>query len=153
MYAAAALSGPDGAVLSVLRTCLAECFRDRGVIELSRDSPYFVLFETTRELRLLDVADSLWITRAGGNAAISSGRRSTARSWARAIYRRYTGPDAVDGVSYTCSIMPIARSVALWEQARDAVPVRPAGLHPLASAALRAEIEVRARVLDLGLLP
>lgn len=153
MYAAPALRDADGAILPVLRTCLAECFRDRGVVELARDSPHFALFETTRELRLLDVADSLWITKAGGNAAISSGARSTARAWARAIYRHYKDADAVDGIIYTCSNIPVARSMVLWERAKDAVPVRPAGHHPLASAALRAEIEVYAHELNLGLLP
>lgn len=140
-------------MVPVLKTCVAECFRDRGVIELSRDTPYYALLGTVRPLRLLDVADSTWITRAGGNAAISAGLRSVARAWARAIYRHYTGPDAVDGIVYTCATIPPARSVALRERARDALPPRPVVHRPLADSALRAELEVYATDLGLGLAP
>ena len=153
LYATPALPEPSKNALPVLATCVAECFRERGVIELGRDSPHFVLFRTIRQLRLLDVADSPWVSRAGGNAAISSGLRSTAREWARAIYRHYSGTQAVDGIFYTCSTIPAARSLALWERARDAVPDRPLIHLPLSDPALRAELEVYATDLDLGLLP
>ena len=153
LYAAPALPEPLGHGLPVLATCVAECFLERGVIELGRNSPHFVLFRTTRGLRLLDVAGSPWISRAGGNAAISSGLRSTAREWARAIYRHYSGTQAVDGIFYTCSTIPAARSVALWERARDAVPDRPLIHLPLSDPALRAELEVYASDLGLGLVP
>lgn len=134
----------------ILRTCLAEVYRDRGVIELARDRPYFALFDLARPLRLLDLADSRWVTEAGGNAAISSGLRSTARDWARAIYRHY--PD-VDGVIYACSNIPAARSVALWERARSAVPRRPSLNRPLDDAALRPAIDTFATEMKLELDP
>jgi hypothetical protein len=153
LYGAPALPGLAGPVTPVLATCLAECFRDRGVIELSRDSPYFAVFRTARAVRLLDLADTTWVTRAGGNAAISSGLRSVARQWARTIYRHYTGADAVDGLIDTCSNIPSARSLVLWERARDAVPARPLVHRPLADPSLRAELEVYATDLGLGLAP
>lgn len=123
----------------VLRTCVAECFRDRGSIELNRDAPYFVLFRLTRPLRLLDMADSNWVALAGGNAAISSGPTGVCRDWSRAIWERYAGVQAVDGMLYTCSNDPSQRSAVLWERALDAVPARPVVHLPLTSADLRAD--------------
>jgi hypothetical protein len=133
----------------VLETCVLECYQDRRVIELRRDDPYFVLLRTMRPLRLLDVADSSWLARAGGNSALSSGLRSTARDWSRAIYRTY--PD-VDGLYYASSLNPAARNVALYERARSAMPQRPDGYWPLSHPALRAELEEYAATFGLGLL-
>jgi hypothetical protein len=157
LYAAPELPLPDVPPVDrdsppILRTCLAEVYRDRGLIELRRDDPYVVLFELARPVRLLDVADSDWLMLAGGNAALSSGRRSAARDWARAIYRHYAGQEAVDGLFYLCSNVPSARSVVLWEPARDALPERPHLHLPLAHPALRAEIEVYAAQLRLELV-
>ncbi len=150
MYATVTAAGPVPAPL--LRTCVAEVFRDRGVIELRRDSPYYVLWRPVQPLRLLDVADSDWVTFAGGNAAVSSGLRSTARDWSRAIYRHFTGPDALDGIVYACSNIPPARSIVLFERTADALPSRPQLHLPLADPALRAELEVYADELQLDLV-
>jgi hypothetical protein len=152
-YAAPTLRDRKDQAVPILRTCIAEVFRDRGVIELSRDDPYFVLFRTVRPLRLLDVADSDWISLAGGNASISSGLRSTARDWSRAVYRTYKAADAVDGIHYTCSNVPVGRSVFLFERAEDALPPRPQAHLPLTHPALRPEIEAYASQLDLFLVP
>lgn len=158
LYAAPALDRR----VPVLRTCVAECFTERGAVELSRDHPYFALWRTTRPLVLLDVVDSDWVTLAGGNAAISSGLRETCRAWAREIYAHYTDPIAVsageparllDGIFYGCSTVPPARSVVLWERAEDAMPSRPAAHVALADAALRAELEAYAVALHLDLAP
>lgn len=150
LYAAPEMPEPDGP--PILRTCVAEVYGDRRILELRRDDPYIVLFELTRPVHLLDLADSDWLTLAGGNAAISSGLRSTGREWARAVYRHYTGPDAMDGLVYTCSNVPSARSVVLWERATDAIPRRPALHLPLSHPSLRAEIEVYAAQLKLDLV-
>lgn len=150
-YGAPELAGPDGAPYPVLCTCLAECFRDRGIIELSRDAPYFALFEITRPLRLLDLGDSDWVTRAGGNGGISSGVRSTSRLWAQAIYQHYTGADAPDGLIYPSSNIPVARSVAVWERGKSALPSRPSFNEPLGLTGLRAAVETFAARLDLPL--
>lgn len=155
MYGALAAGEADAPVEPLLRTCVAEAFQLRRVIELSRDSPAFVLWVPTRPLRLLDLADSDWVARAGGNAAISSGRRADARAWARAIHARYAGPGStgeIDGVRYGSSTLPPARCVALWEPAADALPDRPALHLPLEHPSLRAELEVDARRLGLLLV-
>lgn len=138
--------------MPVLRICVAECFRDRGAIELSRNAPYYVLFRTTRPLRLLDVMDSDWVTLAGGNGAISTGLRSMSRDWARAIYRHYKGTQRVEGIHYGCSNIPPARSIALFERARSALPQKPDVHLPLTHPALRAELEHYANQLNLDLL-
>lgn len=136
----------------VLRTCVAECFRERGAIELSRNEPYYVLFRTTRPLRLLDVMDSDWVTLAGGNGAISTGLRSMSRDWARAIYRHYKGTQRVEGILYGCSNIPPARNIALFERAKSGLPQKPDVHLPLTHPALRAELEHYANQLNLDLL-
>jgi hypothetical protein len=148
MYVAAEGAMPTGIRRSSLRTCLAEVFRP-GPIALSRDSPYFALFDIVRTLRLLDLADSSWVTQAGGNGAICSGLRSTARDWSRAIYRHY--PD-LDGLYYLCSHDSSARSVALYERAHDALPTAPTFNRALGDPALRAAVETYATELKLDLL-
>lgn len=143
MYAAAALPHVDGRAVPVLRTCVSEVFRERGAIELSRDAPYFVLFRLARPVRLLDLVGSDWVTLAGSNAAISSGPRRAARDWARAIYRHYPS-EKLDGLFYSSSQVPSARSVALFERAANAMPPRPEAHLPLSHPSLRAELEVYA---------
>lgn len=110
------------------------------------------MFESTRPLRLLDLGDSDSVTRAGGNAAISSGVRSRSREWARAVYRHYRG-ESLDGVIYPSSNIPIARVAALWERAEDALPARPELNEPLSHLGLRATMETFAADLRLGLAP
>jgi RES domain len=150
MYAAPALDTGDPSPL--LRTCVAEVFRDRGAIELRRGSPYYVLWRPTRPLRVLDVADSDWVTLAGGNGAISTGLRSVARDWSRAIYRHYSGSRAVDGILYSSSHIPPARNIVLFERATRALPRHPELNVPLTHLALRAELEHYASQLGLELL-
>lgn len=148
LYAVPELPGP--AAPPILRTCVSEVFQDRRIVELRRDDPYFVLFELTRPVRLLDLADSDWAARAGGNAALSSGPRGASRAWARAVYLHYTS-DALDGLCYGTSTMPSARIVVLWERTQDALPARPLVHLPLSHPALRAELEGYATALHLDL--
>lgn len=122
-----------------LRTCVMECFQGDATIDTKSNTPYFTLFKITAQLRLLDVSDSLWITEAGGNGAISSGPRDQARKWARAIFEHYSGQ--LDGIWYASSIVPAARVVALWEPGRRALPPRPEASVALAHPALQAELE------------
>jgi hypothetical protein len=104
------------------------------MIDTRAAAPWFVLFRTTRALRLLDVVDSPWIVRAGGNGAVSSGSRGMARRWSRVIYHDY--PD-IDGIFYEASTLRSARSVALYERAQTALPARPMVTLPLAHPGLR----------------
>jgi len=144
--------GADRRPLAPLDTCLVEVFRDTGVVDVATNNPYFALLRLTRDLRLLDLADSRWITVAGGNAAISSGRRSQAREWARAIYRHYGGSEAPDGLFYSCSNMPNGRSVALFERSRNALSQHPALDLPLAHPGLWADVEYACTELGLDLV-
>ncbi|AND17366.1 hypothetical protein A6122_2243 [Rathayibacter tritici] len=150
MYVAPTLPDARGRQMPALRTALVECFRDRGVIERSKDDPYFVTMRPRRALSLLDLADSSWITLAGGNAAISSGSRGAARKWAVAVYETY--PD-IDGLLYASSNLPAARSISLWERAADALPPRPDFHEPLSHAVLDAALESFARETGLDLVP
>jgi len=152
IYAAPAVAGPDGNMYPSMKSCLAECFRDSGTVDLNYNEPYFVVFVTQRDLRLLDMGESDWVTRAGGNGAISSGSRSRSREWARAIYRRYAQADGIDGLFYPSSNIPVARSVALWESAESSLPAHPDLNEPLRHAGLRAAVEKYAAELHLDLL-
>ncbi|MDY6809339.1 MAG: hypothetical protein SW127_10000 [Actinomycetota bacterium] len=152
MYLGAGLRDSRGRTMSVLETALVECFRDTGTVDARTDLPHLVLFTPVRPLRLLDLADSDWVTAAGGNAAISSGRRDVSRQWATAIHAHYTGHHAVDGLIYTTSNKPANRSIALWERAVDALPARPAFNEPLDHLALRPAVETFAHRIGLSLI-
>lgn len=125
------LPGPDGkgcdqarSILYAspnLETCLAEYFQARRMIDRTRDDVTVVAFETTRDLRLLDLWGP-WSTRMGASGAISSGPRETARTWARALYEAF--PDA-DGVHYESSMHARTPAVALWDGASNALPSAP----------------------------
>ncbi|WP_347956136.1 RES family NAD+ phosphorylase [Gordonia aichiensis] len=151
MYLAPALADARGRLTSSLETALVECFRDTGTVDARTDLPYFVTFTHTRPLRLLDVADSDWITTAGGNAAISSGTRDIARQWSTAIYEHYPADD-IDGLVYTSSNMPANRAIALYERGADALPDRPTFNEPLDHIGLRPAIEQFAYRVGLSLI-
>ncbi|MFT3661839.1 MAG: RES family NAD+ phosphorylase [Gordonia sp. (in: high G+C Gram-positive bacteria)] len=149
LYLAPSMNDARGDRMSSVETALLECFRDRGIVDVSTDRPYFALFTPVRRLRLLDLSDSEWVTVAGANAAITSGPREAARQWARAVYDRY---DDVDGVFYATSNRPLSRSIALWERGADAFPTRPTLNMPLDHMGLRAAVESFAARVGLGLL-
>ncbi len=152
MYVAPALLDRRGRLMSSLQTAMLECFRDTGIVDTVTDDPYFALFKPQRPLRLLDLADSDWITVGGGNAAISSGPRIQSRAWARAIYEHYRHDDELDGVFYTTSNRPASRSIALWERADDALPSRPGFNEQLRHMGLRASVEAFAHEVGLGVV-
>lgn len=130
----------------LLRTCLAEVFRDSGTIDTAKGKPTFAIFRLVEDVVLLDVTDSDWITTAGGNAAISSGKRARAREWSRAIYEHHG--EALDGLYYASSNLPAARSVALYERAASKFPAHPDLSQELTSGKLAPELSVYA--IDLG---
>ena len=55
---------------------MAECVRDRDVVELRRDDAYLVLFRIIRPLRLLDLVGSDWVTLARAPAETARFRRA-----------------------------------------------------------------------------
>jgi hypothetical protein len=83
---------------------LAEYFQDAnggvGPIDRSNGLPAITQFELAADIQLLDL-DSGWVTRAGGNQAIISGRRSRARDWAQAIYSEHP---TIQGVAFGSSV-------------------------------------------------
>lgn len=110
---------------NALTTAIGEVAQDSGAIvpvQLDHpDSRYVTVFDTIAELNLLDLTSG-WVTRAGGNAAISSGNRFQARAWARSIYEHHP---AIDGIFFPSSIYPPGRCVALWERGADCLPPTP----------------------------
>lgn len=153
LYAAPAVPDPHGETQDVLRTCVAEVYRDNNLLDLSTRTPYFTVLELTSPVRLLDVVDGDWVTAAGANAAISSGPRAAARQWSRAIYDHYTGTAAVHGIVYQCSNRPPDRSVVLFERAHFALPARPVLSEPLNHVGLRPWMAAAAEDLNIGLQP
>jgi hypothetical protein len=109
---------------SAFTAAIAEYFQDGdggvGPIDRRTNRPMITTFELAGDLTLLDL-ESGWVTRAGGNQAITSGLRSRSREWARAIHRHLD----VDGLSYGSSVWAPGRCVALWERAAPSLPSSP----------------------------
>ncbi|MBA2495819.1 MAG: hypothetical protein H0V33_01760 [Acidimicrobiia bacterium] len=127
---------------------LGEFFQDdNGTVmpfDLTRRSPRVVSLALAADLQLLQLASG-WVTRAGGNQAIWSGARGTARDWARAIYRHHG--DDVHGVAYPSSVWGPGRCVALWERAEPTMPDAPLLTRALADPTMLVPIAVAAEKL------
>lgn len=108
--------GPKGAL-----TALAEVFQDTRTVDRGYNHPFLASFETTRELRLLDLTGT-WPTKAGASTAISSGPRARARRWSQACYTAFPG---MDGLLYGSSMHANEPCVALYERAVKAMPASP----------------------------
>ena len=141
-----------------IATAVAEAFGATRVIELSRDGPYLAGFRLTRRIRLLDLA-SEWPTRAGASQAINSGRKDTARAWARAIFEEYD----IDGLWYPSSMSGTARrggdpphhghAVVLFGTGRSALPAHPVLNLALDHPAIGAAVAGIAERFGYGLMP
>lgn len=118
-------------------TCFAEAFQRARAINRTRKEPWLVSFALARDVRLLDLAGD-WPTRAGASQAISTGPRSRAREWSRAVYEAY--PD-VEGLSYPSSMLGRTTAVALYERCRDAVGSGPIVHAPLTHLGLQAPLQ------------
>jgi hypothetical protein len=128
-------------------TCLAEVFQDTRVIDRAGRDPWLVAFALRAELRLLDLT-AAWPTRAGASMAISSGPRSRAQRWSRAIYAAY--PE-VQGIYFPSSMHGNRPAVALYERAATALPRAPSFHRPLLDPALLPVLERAAHELGYGL--
>lgn len=125
-------------------TCVAEVFQEKRFVDLDKNQPWLVGFETVRELRLLDLTGT-WPTAVGASMAISSGLRSRARRWSRAIHDAYP---SVEGLWYPSSMHANQPAVVLYERASGALPAAPAFHRSLADLALRQTIDESARRLN-----
>lgn len=65
---------------------LGEYYQYQRTVDPDGTLDHHAVFALARPVRLLDVGDTDWVTVAGGNAAISSGERTQARTWAKAIH-------------------------------------------------------------------
>lgn len=109
----------SGKPFAAFTTCLAEYYQSTRTIDPVPTADWLAVFALTRPLRLLDLGDAAWVTRAGGNAVLCSGPRGQSRKWASNIHTSYP---TLDGVVYPSSVAPPGRALALWERAADALP-------------------------------
>lgn len=139
-------AGAGGA--GALATCLAEVFQETRIIDSTDRAPWFVVFQTARALRLLDLR-GVWPTRAGASAAISSGSKARARRWSRAIHAAW--PD-LDGILYPSSMGGNADAAALYNSARTALPAAPDFHRALADPALSRPLLAASAAINYGLM-
>jgi hypothetical protein len=132
-----------------LTTCLAEAFQDTRVINLSRHAPWIAVFETTRDLELLDLTGS-WPTRAGASMKINTGPRHISRAWSRQFYSAFP---TIDGLYYSSSMHANEPCIALYERATGALPRAPLFCRPLSDPTLLSDIKRSARTMGYHLLP
>jgi hypothetical protein len=140
-------------------TCLAERFQAARTIDPFTAEPWLVVFRLRRSARLLGLTRN-WLTQAGASMAINSGqrpraRRSRARTggarepWSRTIYEAY--PEA-EGLWYASSMYANAPAVALYERAKQALPLVPEANRALADAVLQISLENAALDLNYALI-
>lgn len=129
-----AVAGTAVSACDPLDVAVLEVFGMTGVVPLSEGSHWLAIARPARSLRLLDLSDSTWVARAGGNTALTSGARSMSRRWAAAIWSAYP---QVDGLLWSSSRLPAGRCVAIFERGASALPAHP-DLHlPLDHPGLR----------------
>ena len=140
---------PDRAVwygASTPGAALAEAFQADRTIDRHRRGPYITGLSFTRTLTVLDVAadsSGAWITRAGGNFAVSTAPHALTQQWARAIAVAF--PD-LDGLRYNSRFAGLP-CLALFTPARSAMPSRPVISLPLAHPDLASRLAGAAKRL------
>lgn len=130
-----------------LVTCLAEAFQQTRFIDPFTDAPRLAEIAFVSDLRLLDLTGP-WITRAGGNMAINSGPRATARRWSRAIYDAF--PD-IDGLRYGSSMHANQSCYALYDRAEPALDSTPLFDERLSHPELEILLDEAAQILGYKL--
>lgn len=131
-------SGPGAA--------LAEAFQADRTIDRYRRGPYLTGLSFNRTLAVLDLAtDSrgAWITRAGGNFAVSTAPHALTQQWAHAIVAAFP---TLDGLRYN-SRFAGQPCLALFGPARTAMPSRPVISLPLAHPDLTSRLAGAAKRL------
>lgn len=131
-----------------LDTALAEVFQKTRAIDLTKDAPWLVGFETSRNVRLLDTSGP-WPLSAGGSPALNSGPRRDSRAWSREIHGQYS---TIEGIWYPSALLGTP-CVALYERARSGVPPAPMFHRALNDPAIRGAIQNAARAIDYVIVP
>jgi RES domain len=128
------------------KTCLAEVFQVTRRIDRVFQAPWLVVFETSAQLKLLDLTGD-FATRMGASMAIHSGNRSRARGWARDLYEAY--PE-IQGILYSAAMHGGRPAMAFNERAPQGnlFPAHPLFNRGLADDAMLDSLEVAAA--DLG---
>lgn len=147
-------SGPRGILYAVekgplvLTTALAEVFQGSRLIDLQAEKPVVTIFALERDLPLLDLT-AHWATKAGASAALSSGKRSTARGWSRDFYTAYP---AIDGLRYRSSMSGGNDfALAIYERGATAMPARPVLSLPLAHPHITGSLVAAAERIGYGI--
>lgn len=131
---------------------IAEYFQDAnggvGPIDRNNRQPAITQFELAADVKLLNL-ESGWVTRAGGNQAIASGRRSRAREWARAVYAEHRD---IQGLAFGSSVWGPGRCFALWDRGSSAIPSAPLTSRTLDDPVLDAALATAAVTLGTYLV-
>jgi len=136
-------SGPGAA--------LGEAFQVDRTIDRKRGWPYLTGLSFTRPLIVLDVAadsDGAWITRAGGNFALSTASHAGTQRWARHIVEAFP---TLAGIRYN-SRFAGDPCVALFTPARSATPARPIVSLPLTHPDIGSRLAGAAKRLGYGVI-
>jgi hypothetical protein len=138
-----AASTPGGA--------LGEAYQIDRTIDRERGRPYLTGLSFTRTLTVLDLAtdsQGAWVTRAGGNFAISTAPHALTQRWARHIVEAF--PD-LDGLRYNSRFAGEA-CLVLFAPAASAMPQRPKVSLPLTHPDLASRLAGAARRLGYGVV-
>ena len=139
LYAVDAAADPHA-----FMSALAEVFQDTRTIDLGAGEPHLTIFQTARDLSVLDLTGH-WTTRAGASASLSSGPRDLTKEWSRDFYDAYA---SLDGLRYRSAMSGgSSLSLALYERSRSAMPASPIFSRPLRHSALRADLVRAAETL------
>jgi len=138
-----AASTPGGA--------LGEAYQVDRTIDRDRGRPYLTGLSFTRALTVLDLAaDSrgAWVTRVGGNFAISTAPHALTQRWARHIVEAF--PE-LDGLRYNSRFAGEA-CLVLFTPAASAMPQRPKVSLPLTHPDLATRLAGAARRLGYAVV-
>ncbi len=129
-------------------SALAEVFQDTRTIDLTAGEPRLTIFQTIRDLSLLDLTGH-WTTRAGASASLSSGPRAITKEWSQDFYGAYP---KLYGLRYRSAMSGgSSLSLALNERSRSAMPTAPLVDRSLKHTALRPDLVRAARTLGYSI--
>jgi hypothetical protein len=123
------------------KTCLAEVFQEKRVIDRNSKLPVYVGFALDADIQLLDLSGN-FVTKLGASTAIHSGPRAKTRRWAQRLYDAY---QQIDGLLYCSSMNGNAPAIALFERGADAIPASNLIHRELRDSAMASVVTLTAR--------